>query len=197
MRRNAALFLYTATALGISIVLALSAATVMDFPQAYAQEEPSIIDESVPAVSYYSALISGADQPGVGAGIQFPLTSNLLQPGVLKPSAVPVFNPKWMTQTLAIVGDDKGSEEWLKLHLERLLSLQATVIVVSAASEKRFKDIQRQANALPIVPDSGHWLQSRLAAAQVTVYPVLIGLDGQARQIIFSEGFERGEEHEK
>lgn len=180
-----------------NLALAFFAATTLISSSVNAQTAPVILDDSVPAVSYYSALISGADQPGVGAGIQFPLTSNLLHPGVLKPSAVPVFNPKWMTQTLAIVGDDKGSEEWLKLHLERLLSLQATVIVVSAASEKRFKDIQRQANALPIVPDPGHWLQSRLAAAHVTVYPVLIGLDGQARQIIFSEGFERGEAHEK
>nr|WP_321302834.1 integrating conjugative element protein [Alcaligenes faecalis] len=180
-----------------NLALALYAATALISSPADAQTVAATMDDSVPAVSYYSALISGADQPGVSAGIQFPLTSNLLQPGVLKPSAVPVFNPKWMTQTLAIVGDDKGSEEWLKLHQARLLSLQATVIVVSAASEKRFKDIQRQANALPIVPDSGHWLQSRLAAARVTVYPVLIGLDGQARQIIFSEGFERGEAHEK
>ncbi|MEJ6666917.1 MAG: integrating conjugative element protein [Alcaligenes aquatilis] len=180
-----------------NLVLALCTATVLISSQSNAQTVPITTDDSVPAVSYYSALISGVDQPGVGAGAQFPLTSTLLQPGVLKPSAVPVFNPKWMTQTLAIVGDDKGSKEWLKLHLERLLSLQATVIVVSAASEKRFKDIQRQANALPIVPDSGHWLQNRLAAARVTVYPVLIGLDGKARQIIFSEGFERGDAHEK
>lgn len=122
-----------------NLALAFFAATTLISSSVNAQTAPVVLDDSVPAVSYYSALISGADQPGVGAGIQFPLTSNLLQPGVLKPSAVPVFNPKWMTQTLAIVGDDKGSEEWLKLHLERLLSLQATVIVVSAASENALK----------------------------------------------------------
>lgn len=197
MRRNTNLVLYIAAAFASSTLIALSTAFALDSTQVHEKKEPSIIDESVPAVSYYSGLISGVDQPGVGAGAQFPLTPTLLQPGVLKESSVPVFNPKWMTQPLAIVGDDKGSEQWLKLHLGRLLSLQATVIVVSAASEKRFKDIQRQANALPIVSDSGHWLQSRLAAAHVTVYPVLIGLDGKARQIIFSEGFERGEAHEK
>lgn len=148
-------------------------------------------DDSVPAVPYFAALIAGDEQDGVGEGYRFPMQSQLLQPGVLA-AEVPVFNPQWMTQTLAIVGDDSASLKWLTLHQKRLASLNTTVIVVSAASEESFKGLQKLVDGLAIVPDSGVWLQSRLVAARAPVYPLFIGLDGKARQVIFSEGFDSG-----
>lgn len=149
-------------------------------------------DDAVPAAPYYSALIAGETQEGVGAGYRFPLISRLLQPGVLPVEGAQVLNGKWMTQTIAVVGDDPGSRKWLDLHLERLHSLGTAVVVVSA-SEASFKALQQQVAGLPIVPDYGDWLQSRLVVAGAAVYPVFIGLDGRARQVIFNEGFATGD----
>lgn len=165
--------------------------------QAIADMQPEALqqvfagDDSVPAVPYFAALIAGDEQDGVGEGYRFPMQSQLLQPGVLE-AEVPVFNPQWMTQTLAIVGDDSASLKWLTLHQKRLASLNTTVIVVSAASEESFKGLQKLVDGLAIVPDSGVWLQSRLVAAHAPVYPLFIGLDGKTRQVIFSEGFDSG-----
>jgi integrating conjugative element protein (TIGR03765 family) len=152
----------------------------------------SASDDTVPAAPYFAALIPGEDQ-ALGENYRFPIQTQLMQPGVLPAEGVPVFNAKWMTQTLAVVGDDAASIEWLRLHLARLHSLRTTVIVVAARTAESFKAIQKAVEGLPIVPDSvpdsGPWLQSRLAAAQVSVYPLFIGTDGKARQHIFSDGF--------
>lgn len=176
----------------------LSAPNTQMQMQAIADMQPEALqqvfagDDSVPAAPYFAALIAGDEQDGVGEGYRFPMQSQLLQPGVLTAEGLPVFNPKWMTQTLAVVGDDSASLKWLALHQKRLASLNTTVLVVSAQSEQSFKDLQKLVSGLPIVPDTGVWLQCRLVAARVPVYPLFIGLDGRARQVIFSEGFEPG-----
>lgn len=150
-------------------------------------------DDAVPAAPYYAAMIAGEKQNGVDEGYKFPMRSIALQPGVLA-EEVQVLSPRWLTQPIAIVGDDFASMEWLKLHLERLQSLKTTVIVVTANSEKSFKTIQQLVEGLPIVPDSGQWLQARLKQAGVTAYPVYIGLNGKAQQLIFNAGFEGREQ---
>ena len=149
-------------------------------------------DEAVPAAPYFAALVAGDNQEGVGEGYRFPLTTKLLRPGLLQTEGIPVLSSKWMTQTIAVVGDDDVSRKWLQLHLERLQSLKTTVVVVSAKTEASFKELQKQVDGLPIVPDTGIWLQTRLVAARAPVYPLFIGLDGKARQLIFSEGFAGG-----
>ena len=149
-------------------------------------------DEAVPAAPYFAALVAGDNQEGVGEGYRFPLATKLLQPGLLQTEGTPVLSGKWMTQTIAVVGDDDVSRKWLQLHLERLQSLKTTVVVVSAKTEASFKELQKQVDGLPIVPDTGIWLQTRLVAARAPVYPLFIGLDGKARQLIFSEGFAGG-----
>ena len=171
----------------------LSAPNTQMQMQAIADMQPEALqqvfagDDSVPAAPYFAALIAGDEQDGVGEGYRFPMQSHLLQPGVLA-AEVPVFNPQWM----ALGGDDSASLKWLSLHQKRLASLNTTVIVVSAASEESFKGLQKLVDGLAIVPDSGVWLQSRLVAARAPVYPLFIGLDGKARQVIFSEGFDSG-----
>ncbi|QIL80324.1 DUF2859 domain-containing protein [Diaphorobacter sp. HDW4A] len=145
-------------------------------------------EDTVPAAPYYSAIVQGDGQEGVLHGVRFPLRPALLRPGVLPSEGIPVFGGKWMTQSLALVGDDAASRQWLALHLERLLSLGTAVIVVAAASEGQFKELQRQVAGLAIAPDTGVWLQQRLATAGAGVYPLFIGVDGLARQHIFSLG---------
>lgn len=145
-------------------------------------------DNTVPAAPHYWAVIHGDQQEGVGEGYRFPIRSSLLQPGVLRTEGTPVFASKWMTQSIALVGDDAGSRQWLALHLDRLRSLGAVVIVVSAASAESFKELQRQVAGLPIVPDASRWMQGRLLQANAAVYPLFIGTDGLARQHIFTLG---------
>jgi len=170
----------------------LQAMQALESMQPEALQQIFANDDAVPAAPYFAALIAGDNQDGVGEGYRFPLVSKLLQPGVLPEEGMPVLNGKWMTQTIAVVGDDDASRKWLQLHQERLHSLKTTVIVVSVASADSFKAIQKQVDGLPIAPDTGIWLQSRLVAARAAVYPLFIGLDGKARQLIFSEGFAAG-----
>lgn len=176
----------------------LAAALACLAPPAWAQQAThlQVPDNTVPAAPYFSTLVSGEDQDGVAQGYSFPIRPQLLAPGVLRTEGTPVFSGQWMTQSLAVVGDDAGSRQWLSLHVHRLRSLAATVVVVAAESADAFKDLQRIASGLAVVPEPGWWLQSRLAAAHAGVYPLFIGLDGLARQHIFSLGLDADAPHE-
>lgn len=145
-------------------------------------------DLSVPVAPYYAALIKGQEQDGVDSGYVFPLTADPLQPGVLHTENLQVFNPDWMTETVAVVGDDDASKKWLNFHLPRLQSLKTTVVVVSAKTEQSFKEVQKLVQNLAIVPDEGQWVQRKLVAAGANAYPLFIGTDGKARQHIFKDG---------
>jgi hypothetical protein len=86
--------------------LAQSRANAAVQPQAL----PAIFanDDTVPAAPYFAALVPGENQ-ALGDEYRFPIQTRLLRPGVLATEGVPVFNPKWMTHTLAVVGDDAAS----------------------------------------------------------------------------------------
>lgn len=141
-------------------------------------------DATVPVAPYLAALVGGEDQQGVMQGMTFPLRTSLRQ-GVLTTEGVAVFNARWMTQPIVVMGTDWASLQWLQLHQDRLRGLGAAVIVVAAGSEDEFKALQRAAAGVPVAPAQSPWLESRMRAAGVAIYPVLIDLDGRARQIIF------------
>lgn len=141
-------------------------------------------DATVPVAPYLAAIVGGEDQQGVMQGMTFPLRSSLRQ-GVLAIEGISVFNARWMTQPIAVMGTDWASLQWLHLHQDRLRALGASVVVVAAGSEDEFKALQRTAAGVPVAPAQSPWLESRMRAAGITVYPVFIDLDGRARQIIF------------
>lgn len=134
---------------------------------------------SVPAAIYYAHLLSGVDQPGVLAGVRFPIRS-LLTPGAVNATSEPsVFDARWLGQPIFVIGTDEASAEWLKRHLETLNRMGAAGLVIAAASEAAFKTVQALAGPLPLSPVTDDWLEQRLTAAHITHFPLLIMGDGR------------------
>lgn len=134
---------------------------------------------SVPIDPYFSYVVAGDEQEGVLQGLRFPMMSRL-RPAELEQAQVPVFEARWLTQPLAVVGADPVSLAWLERHLEQLHRQGAALVVVAAPNAEAFKRLQTLADGLPVAPSLGPWLTEQLWAAGVQVVPVFIGLDGQA-----------------
>ena len=138
---------------------------------------------SIPIAPYLSYLVASTEQPGVLPGFVFPIRAGL-RPGLLAIDGVQVFEPQWLVQPIFVVGTDKASMLWLKHNRDRLLALHAWGVVIAAPEIGSFKALQGFAEGLPVAPSRGAWLDQRLARAGVTAYPVLIGIDGKAHQIL-------------
>lgn len=138
---------------------------------------------SVPIAPYLAVPGNNADnRDGVAHKPQFPITSALTR-GVL-PREVPVFDARWLTQALVVTGTDRHSMAWLLLHRAQLETTGAKVLVVEAFTPQHFALAQSLVPELPMWPRDGRWIEDRLLAAGVAFYPLLIGTDGIARQIL-------------
>lgn len=131
------------------------------------------------AVPGSDATVRG--EPATGAPA-FPITSQLHR-GVL-PQEVAVFDRSLMTQALVVTGTDRHSMAWMLLHRERLVAVDAKVVVVQAHAPQHLALARSMLPELPMLLRMSTWLEGRLLAAGANVYPVLIGTDGIARQIL-------------
>lgn len=120
---------------------------------------------------------SGGAKPGA-----FPVISSLKR-GVLL-HEVPVFDRSLLTQALVVTGTDRHSVAWLLLHRGRLAAIDAKVVVVQAHAPQHLALARSMLPGLPIVLRNSRWIEDRLRAAGADVYPLLIGTDGVARQIL-------------
>ena len=161
--------------------LAGTTATRPDEPVALAVIHDS--GASIPLAPYLTYLVQGAGQPGVLPAFSFPIRAQL-QAGVLAQDEVAVFEPKWLVQPIFIVGTDRASMLWLKHNHDRLLAMNAWGVAIEAPDAASFKALQGAAEGLPLAPSTGTWLDRQLINAGVDAYPVLIGTDGRARQIL-------------
>jgi integrating conjugative element protein (TIGR03765 family) len=142
-------------------------------------------DHTVPAAHYMAALVSdpyAANTDGVMPGLQFPITTRL-QPGLLDQERL-VFDPQWLAQPVFLAGADARSLHWLTFNRLRLWRAGAWGLVVQATDAGQFRAIQSVAPELKFAPATGDWLGLTLIGKGVSVYPLLIGLDGVARQIL-------------
>lgn len=124
---------------------------------------------------------SGAKRIGV-LPPAFPVTSSLRR-GVLA-HEVHVFDRSLLTQALVVTGTDRHSMAWLLLHRGRLAAIDAKVVVVQAHAPQHLALARSMLPGLPIVVRSSRWIEDRLRAAGADVYPLLLGTDGVARQIL-------------
>ncbi|MGL4860181.1 MAG: integrating conjugative element protein [Enterobacteriaceae bacterium] len=97
----------------------------------------------------------------------FPIKTPELTPGKVEPR---VLNLPGMSP-LFLMGDDDLSRRWLSLRLDTLLQLNAVGMVVNVASEEAFRNLEKQAEGLELVPVSGSDLAKRLG---LTHYPLLL-----------------------
>ena len=111
-------------------------------------------------------------------GQKFPIRT-MLKPGRLL-GPVKVLDDRWMTQPILILGDDPASVTVLKQHNKALHDMGVTALVLSAKTPQTFKVVQRAAQAVAVAPGPDSWLEQLLVSKGVTVYPVLIRLDGMA-----------------
>jgi integrating conjugative element protein (TIGR03765 family) len=139
---------------------------------------------AVPAAPYLAYLVSDpyATDTEVMPGLKFPLVSRL-QPGLLDREHQ-VFDPQWLAQPVFLAGADARSLRWLTFNRLRLWRAGAWGLVVQAENAGQFRAIQSIAPELKFAPAMGDWLGQHLIAQGVAVYPLLIGLDGVARQIL-------------
>ena len=138
---------------------------------------------TVPIAPYLAVPGNNPDnRDGVVHRPNFPLTSTLVR-GVL-PKEVPVFDARWLTQALVVTGTDRHSMAWLLLHQAQLEALGAKVLVVQAMTPQHLALAQSLVPQLPMWPRDGGWIEEQLRAAGAAVYPILIGTDGIARQIL-------------
>jgi integrating conjugative element protein (TIGR03765 family) len=139
---------------------------------------------SIPIAPYLA--VPGSDGTVRGEQAQsapsFPITSSLSR-GVL-PQEVAVFDRSLLTQALVVTGTDRHSMAWMLLHRERMAAVDAKVVVVQAHTPQHLALARSLLPELPMLLRTSTWLEQRLLAAGAGVYPVLIGTDGMARQIL-------------
>ena len=141
---------------------------------------PQVVEAgpTVPTSPYWGQLIAGEDQEGVMEGQKFPIRTKLKPGRLLGP--VKVLDDRWMTQPILILGDDPASVTVLTQHNKALHDMGVTALVLSAKTPQTFKVVQRAAQAVAVAPGPDSWLEQLLVSKGVTVYPVLIRLDGMA-----------------
>lgn len=142
---------------------------------------------TVPMGQYLAHLVQGAkSDPRQITGVSFPLVSKL-QSAVMQNEGVQVFDGRWMSNPIFVLGTEKASVQWLMLNQQRLFDMGAMGYVVQSPGPEHFKALQSLGNGLVFAPASGDWLEQRLLAAGVRVYPVLIQANGRAIQIVQSQ----------
>jgi integrating conjugative element protein (TIGR03765 family) len=135
---------------------------------------------TVPLGTYFGHLIGGVDQAGVLPGTQFPLVSRL-QPGPLASETLGqgLFAANWMAHPIFVVGGDARSLRWLEQHRQTLHKLGASGLVVTASSERAFKEVQAMAGGLAVAPVRGSWLEQKLLSGGIQSYPLVLMPDGR------------------
>jgi integrating conjugative element protein (TIGR03765 family) len=105
----------------------------------------------------------------------FPLKTTLLAPGKISPTNVKMLMP----MPIFVVGDDPMSRAWIKRNSQVLFDLQATGIVIKAATEADFWALRNAYPALRMVPSHGDDLNRTFG---LRAYPFLIKSDGEVVQ---------------
>lgn len=140
--------------------------------------------QSVPIAPYMSGLVNTEPdgQGNVKPGQRFPILTRLRQAALAQ--EVQVLDPRWLTQPIALIGIDRHSLAWLLMHQDQLAAMHAKVLVIQALEPRHIRMAQAVVPHLEFLPQEGPWLEERLREAGAGVFPLLIGTDGVARQIL-------------
>jgi integrating conjugative element protein (TIGR03765 family) len=100
-----------------------------------------------------------------------PIQSPGLTPGQVQPRK----HNKPFTRPFFMIGSDKWSRQWLKVHRDRLKEIGAVGMLVQAETLADLNTIAELADGLSILPASGADIAQALG---ITHYPVLISAQG-------------------
>ncbi|THT98399.1 DUF2859 domain-containing protein [Lampropedia puyangensis] len=135
----------------------------------------------VPLEPYTHQMLSGDDQSGQHRGWRYPLQSPL-QAGVLELDGIALYQPKWLTRNIAVVGTDTQSMQWLAFNHARLKQVDAFIAVVRSDSAKALEPVKQVAQGLSVAEVADPLFSEQLQGAGVGVYPVLIHNNGHVYQ---------------
>ena len=89
---------------------------------------------------------------------------------------------QWLTQPVALIGDDRASREWLTQQGDALRASGASILVVRVQSAERMRSLRAVRTDLPMAPGAVPQLADALRQAGVAVYPLVILPDGSLTQ---------------
>lgn len=89
---------------------------------------------------------------------------------------------QWLTQPMALVGDDPASRAWLTQQGDGLRALGASILVVRVPSAGRMRKLRAVRPDLPMAPAAVPQLADALRKAGAAVYPLVILTDGSLTQ---------------
>jgi len=107
--------------------------------------------------------------------LQLPIRTPQVSPGPVDPQPLPLPAGVALPRPFFLVGADKLSRDWLALHRDRLIEIQAIGMLVDADTADDVAAIKAIANGLPILPASASDI---VAPLQITHIPVLISERG-------------------
>jgi integrating conjugative element protein (TIGR03765 family) len=135
--------------------------------------------ERLPATEQ-SQLVSdyAVDYPVRTAG----LVRARLRKQVRFPARLPDSYTPWLTQPMALIGDDAASRAWLTQQGDALLAMGASVLVVRVPNVGRMRALREVRPDLPMAPAAVPELAGALRQAGAAVYPLVILPDGSLTQ---------------
>jgi len=104
---------------------------------------------------------------------RLPMVSKLLSPGRVQPRKWNV--PLFVQTTVALVGDDRVSMQWLKRKKTRLEKLETTIMMVNVKTEQQVKQVQAYFPNNQVLVMPGDDVARQL---KIRHYPVLITAKG-------------------
>lgn len=124
--------------------------------------------------------------------VAYPVTNRGLRAGTLRGAAsMPPAYAAWLTQPMALIGDDATSRRWLIQQGDALNALGASILVVHVKSPERMRALRALRPDLAMAPAMVPELVAVLRIAGAEVYPLVILTDGSVQQDVRSRAPER------
>ena len=99
---------------------------------------------------------------------------------------MPAAYAAWLTQPIALIGDDANSRRWLTQQGDALNALGASILVVQVKSLERMRALRAHRPELAMAPARVPELVAVLRGIGAAVYPLVILADGSVQQDVRS-----------
>ena len=138
--------------------------------------------ERLPATEQSLVSDYAVDYPVRTAGLERSRPRKQVRSPARFPARLPDSYTPWLTQPMALIGDDAVSRAWLTQQGDALLALGASVLVVRVPNVERMRALRAVRPDLPMAPAAVPELAGALRQAGAAVYPLVILPDGSLTQ---------------
>ena len=117
----------------------------------------------------------------------YPVSNPGLRAGTpIGSASMPTAYAAWLTQPIALIGDDANSRRWLTQQGDALNALGASILVVQVKSLERMRALRAHRPDLAMAPARVPELVAVLRGIGAAVYPLVILTDGSVLQDVRS-----------